>query len=191
MVILVVIRLHVLPGHLRDVLGQTAVAVAQSCAGEGQVVGMLESHPLQRHGALHLGIHHALIGQFAVQILQVVMPGLGAEDAFIGHDQRMEAGIHVEIRQLQQLLLRQRRQRVAGAGVGGVRVHVGVIGLIADIEKQRSGRILVRTKQRSMLEHVRQTRIIIGSGREGELEKTVGILIGDPEELGAGTLMLE
>ena len=191
MIVLVVIILHLVPGHLRDVLRKAAVAVAQSSAGEGQIVGIFKSGPLQGHGTLHLGIDHALIGKLSLQAVQVIVPSLGAEDALVSHDERMEAGIHVVIRQVQQLLLGQGRHGVAGAGIGGVGVQIGVVGLIPDIEEQRRGRVFLGAEQGGVLEHVRKSRVVIRPRREGELKGSVGVLVGDPEELGAGALMLE
>ena len=119
------------------------------------------------------------------------MPGLGLEDAFIVHDEGMEAGVHIEIRQLQQLRLGQGSYGIVGTGIHGVGVQVGVIGLIDQVKEQRRGRILVRPEQGGVLEHMRQAGIVQRTGGEGDLEGAVGVLVRHPEHLAAGLLMLK
>ena len=103
----------------------------------------------------------------------------------------MEAAIGVEVGVHVQLILRQAGHGVGGHVAVGGSVHVGVVGLVGQVEEQLLGGVLLAAAQGGMFEHMRHTHVILTRGLEGDLEQAVGVVIGQVEQLGAGLLVNE
>ena len=160
-------------------------------AGE-ELVGIVEAgRAAQGVGALHLTVDRARDGEIAVRVVHGIAPGFLAEDALVLNHHGVEHAVGVEVGVEQKLLLAQARHGIGGHEVVSGRVHVGVIGLIAQIEEQSFGRILVRAVKGGMLKDMRKTRVVRGPGEERQIKHTVGIFIGDIHQSGTGLLMFK
>ena len=103
----------------------------------------------------------------------------------------MQAAVRIEIGIFQKLLFRQAGHRISGEKRSGERIHVGVVGLIHQVEKQCRRGILFRPVQCGMLKHMGEPGVINGTGEEGEVKHTVGVIVGDVHELGTCPVMLK
>ena len=191
MVIGVVVVLQGVPGHLRDRFGLSAVVEGQGGAGEGDQVGIVQSAFPQVHGAGHLAVHGTVQRQGTVHVLHFIAPGFRAVDVFPFLDDRMQAAVRIEIRQGQQLFFGKGCDRITGHRVRGIGVHVGLVGLIDQVEPQSGAGIFRGTGQGAVFKYMGQAGVINRPGGEGQLEGAVGILIGDIEELRTCLLMLK
>ena len=168
-----------LPGQFRHGVRIAALVVGNDGAGEHEAALVHVRLALLAHGAQHFGIHRALDGERPLLLFQAVAPRLLPEQAFLLEHHGMEHRVGVEIRIPEQLRFRQ-----AGTGIGrhpgvGGRVHVGIVGLVAQIEKQAFRRILFRPAQCGMLVDVRKPRIVHRVGLHRDIEHPVGVIIGD------------
>ena len=189
MVVPVVVVLQRLPGHVRDVLRHAALAVAHQRAGEGGAHQVQGRHPLQVGQAQHLGIHGALDGQRVVGVLQPVAPGLGAEDVLVLHDDGVEAGVGVELRQLQKLRLGQAGDGIRREPLLRHGVQEGVVGLVVQIVVHLLAGVLLRALNRGVLEHVGQAGVVNGLGEKGQVEGPIRVVVGNVVQLRPGLLM--
>ena len=187
----VVVVFQSIPGHVRDGFGLSAVVVSQGSTGESDQVGIVHGAALQRHGAGHFTVNGAVQRQGAVHVLHFITPGFRAVDVLTFLDDRMQAAVCIKIRQGKQLLLRKGRDRIAGHGVRGIGVHISLVRLINQIEPQGGTGIFRRSGQGAVLKHMGQAGVIDRPGGEGQLEGTVGILIGDVEEFCTGLQVLK
>ena len=191
MVIRVVIRAQRVPRHIRDGGRFAAGHVADHGAGRERALIVVVRGAFQRHGTLHLVVHRAGERHFLVRAGQRVAPRLAAEDAFVRLDHRMEARIQIEIGVLQQLILGQRADGIGCHHRVGARVHVGVVGLVAQVEEELLGRILFGARQRGVLKHVRRARVVLRDGAEGDVEHAVGVLVEQQHPQRAGFVVPE
>ena len=70
-------------------------------------------------------------------------------------------------------------------------VHIGMVCLVDKVEPQRVAGIFFTAGQGRVLENMGQARVVDRPCREGQLERAVGILVGDIEKLRAGFLVLK
>ena len=190
-IVQLMVGLQALPGHVRDALGLAAGDVADRRAGEGgaQAVGIGRARDVA--GALHLGIDRALDAQLVVRVGEAIAPGLLAVDALVRDDRRMQAAVGVVVRVAEQLRLGEAADRVGRVQRARHGVHVGVVGLVAEVEEQGLGRVFLRAVERGVLEDVRQARVVDRAREEGQVEHAVGVVVGDVHQLRAGALVLE
>ena len=191
MVVQLVIALQCFPRHVRDVFRHAALVKSHHGARKSRPVHIEIGSALQGGGTEHLRIHRALNGQRLILGCHAVPPCLLAVDALILHHHGMQAGIRIELCQLQQLLFRQRRHRVGCHHRVGGCIHIAVVGLHADIKPQRLGRILFGPVQRGMLKHMRETCIIHRPCFEHKIKGPVGIPILQIHDLGTGFIMFQ
>ena len=187
----VVVFLQGIPGHIRDVLWDAAGIISCRRPGEGNGSCVVLGASLKREGAGHFTVHGTVQRQGTVHILHFIPPGFRTVDAFIRHDHRMQAGVCIKIRHGKQLRFGKGTHRETGHVVGGISIHEGSVGLINQVEEQSGAGIFLRTRKGGVFKHVGPAGVVDGPGREGELEGTVGIFIGNVKKLCACLLMLE
>ena len=146
---------------------------------------------VQCAGAEHFGIDGAVVGQIGIRVRHFIAPGFRTVNTLVRHNQRIQAHIRIHVRQLQQLCFGQRGHGITGHGVCCIGIHVRIVGLAGDVEPQRGGRILVRSAERAVFEHVRQACIVGHAGLECQLESAVVVVVCDIQQFRAGLLMLK
>ena len=191
MIIQAVITAKRVEGHIRNISRIAAVAVADHTPGECRPNRVEVRCLVQIIRTQHLGIDRSLDREGRSGILETVSPCLLPEDALILDNKRMQAGIGIVIRVFEKLRLGKTGYGVAGMPALRIRVHKGVVCLIARVEPQGPGRIFFAAVKYAVFKHMRQTRLVNRIRHESKIKYPVRIIVGDIGKPGLCFLMLK
>ena len=167
-------------------------------AGNKTAAGVREQKPgyfpLQKSvrggkSSLHLVEYHALDGKRVV-FVQLVVPALLAENLRLGMEQRMQHRVHVDPQEIDKILAVPAGYRIDGLVREGHGVEESVQGAFHQFHKRFLYRIALRTAQDGMLQNMEYTRVVPGLGLESNAKGLVLLRPLQPDQPGAGFLVL-
>ena len=191
MIVFLMIGDDVVVAHLGNVGGVAAEAVARRAAREERLEEVEARGAVQRVRAAHFAVDGARDGQIAVGAAQRIAPAFLVEQRGILGDHRVEAAVGVVVGVFEQLRLGQRGHGIGGHDAVGGGVHVGVVGLIGQVEEQLLRGILLGAVQRGVFKNMRNAHFGLGGRAERDFKHAVGVLVGQIHELRAGLVVLE
>ena len=100
-------------GQLRDHVRIPARLVSVRSIREQRIEDHTVKHALRRgKRPLHLIIHHAVVGELPVRLLQLITPALLAEDLLVAVYIWVKYGVHIYMHQILKVLLIAARHRI-------------------------------------------------------------------------------
>ena len=179
---------EVLVGELRDGARVAARLAGVGGGGEqGAIDGVVEDAHRIRQRPLHLVEHHAVVAQDALLErrplghIELVVPTLLLEDGTLSVDRGVEHGVHVDVHEVQQILLIGRCHGVDRL----VRVRHGVEerlhGALDEVHEGLLDGEFGRPAQDRVLENVEHAGVVGGRGLEADGERLVLVLAGEVE----------
>ena len=187
---------EVLVGELRDGARVAAGLVRVGGVGEQRRGdGVVQHVHGVGKGALHLVEDHAVVAQGAVFKLaalgdvQLVVPALLLEDGGLGVDGGVEHGVHVDARQVHEVLLVSGGDRVDRLVRVGHGVEERLHGALDEVNEGLLDGIALGAAQNRVLQDVEDAGVVCGRGFETDGERLVLVLAGQVQQARARCVM--
>ena len=163
-------------------------------AGILAVAGIREQLPVQviadqavrgGIGALHFIEHDAVDRQLTVRVVQLIVPAFLAEGVRIPQGQRMQHRIHIDVHQVQEILVIPGRERIHRLVRERERVDERGQGALQQVHEGLAQRILFRSVQYGVLQDMENTGMVRRNRPEGDSEGFVDIVTLQPDDVRA------
>ena len=135
-------------------------------------------------GALHLVVHDAVVAQRLVGPVDLVVPSLLLEDGALLVDRGVENGIHIDVHEVQKVLLVGARHRVHRFIRERHGVQKRLHGAFDEVDEGLFDGEFVRAAQHRVLEDVKDPRTVCGGSFERDRERFVFVVVLQKEKPG-------